>query len=166
MGRFAGLLGACVLAGLLPLQGAAVQAAEQRDSALVERGRYLIKLGGCNDCHTAGFAESDAKTPERDWLEGEAVGFQGPWGTTYPTNLRLLIGGMTEAQWLDEVRTMHPKPPMPWWALRWMTRQDQRAVYVFVRALGPAGKPAPNDLPPGAAAATPVVAFPAPPPAK
>lgn len=159
-----GLLFAGALAAWVALWGAA-QAAEQHDRALVERGRYLVKLGGCNDCHTAGFAQSDAKTPERDWLEGSSVGFGGPWGTTYPTNLRLLIAGMTEAQWLAEVRTMQPKPPMPWWSLRWMTRQDQRAVYAFIRALGSAGKPAPNYVPPGTTPTTPVISFvPAPPP--
>jgi|GEM_PF-4118607 hypothetical protein len=35
----------------------------RRIAALVERGRYLIEIGGCNDCHTDGFAEADAKTP-------------------------------------------------------------------------------------------------------
>jgi len=150
-------------AGLIAL-GWPLAAAWAADTALLERGRYLVKLGGCNDCHTEGFAESDAKTPERDWLEGSGLGWHGPWGTTYPTNLRLLVAGMSEAQWLEELRTMHPKPPMPWWALRWMTRPDQRTVYAFIHWLGPAGKPAPNDLPPGATAPTPVISFPSPPP--
>jgi mono/diheme cytochrome c family protein len=163
VGRIAGWLYAGALAAWLPLLGAA-QAAEQHDAALVERGRYLVKLGGCNDCHTAGFAESGAKTLERDWLEGDSLGWYGPWGTTYPINLRLLVGGMTEAQWLEEVRTMHPKPPMPWWALRWMTREDQRAVYAFIHSLGRAGKPAPSDLPPGATPTTPYVMLQTPPP--
>lgn len=66
---------------------------------------------------------------------------------------------MTEAQWLEEVRTMRPKPPMPWWALRWMTPEDQSALYAFIHALGPAGNPAPADLPPGAAPRTPVVSL-------
>ena len=26
--------------------------------ALIERGRYLMKTSGCNDCHTAGYAPS------------------------------------------------------------------------------------------------------------
>lgn len=135
----------------------------QQNAALVARGSYLVKLGGCNDCHTDGFAESAAKTPQKNWLEGSPLGFHGPWGTTYAVNLRLLIHGMSEAQWLEEVRTMHPKPPMPEWALKWMTTNDRRAVYAFVRSLGPAGKPAPDDLPPGATPKTPVVSWPMPP---
>jgi hypothetical protein len=36
-------------------------------------------------------------------------------------------------------------------------------MYRFIRHLGPAGKPAPDYLPPKQAPATPVVRFPAPP---
>lgn len=32
------------------------------------RGKYLIVIGGCNDCHTAGFAPSGGVTPEAQWL--------------------------------------------------------------------------------------------------
>lgn len=38
--------------------------------------------------------------PEGEWLTGDVVGFRGPWGTSYPTNLRLSLGAMTEAQGL------------------------------------------------------------------
>ena len=134
-----------------------------QNAAQIARGRYLIKIGGCNDCHTDGFAQSDAKTPEKDWLEGSALGFYGPWGTTYATNLRLLIGDMTEAQWLELVRTTQSNPPMPWWALRWMTPQNQQAVYAYIRSLGPAGKETPQDLPPGVSPPPPVLSWPMPP---
>jgi mono/diheme cytochrome c family protein len=137
--------------------------ARAQDGAQIARGRYLVKLGGCNDCHTDGFAQSDARTPEKDWLEGSSLGFYGPWGTTYAINLRLLVGGMTEAQWLDSVGTTQSKPPMPWWALHWMTPQDQRAVYVYIRHLGPAGKETPKDLPPGTSPPPPVLSWPMPP---
>ncbi|MEJ2396973.1 MAG: cytochrome C, partial [Gammaproteobacteria bacterium] len=42
----------------------AVQARHSVDKKLLERGRYLVRIGGCNDCHTAGYAESGGKTPE------------------------------------------------------------------------------------------------------
>lgn len=66
----------------------------------VERGRYLVLITGCNDCHTPGYGASGGKVAEQDWLVGDTLGYSGPWGTTYPTNLRLLAAGMTEAQWL------------------------------------------------------------------
>lgn len=44
-----------------------------------ERGKYLVLIGGCNDCHTPGFIESDGKGPaESEWLTGSPVGFRGP----------------------------------------------------------------------------------------
>jgi hypothetical protein len=44
-----------------------------------------------------------------------------------------------------------------------MTNTDLRAMYRFVRHLGPAGQPAPAYVPPGGNVTTPVIAFPAPP---
>src|SRR5512147_132765 len=87
------------------------------DPASVDRGRYLVQIGGCNDCHTAGYPESAGKVAESDWLLGNQVGFQGPWGTTYPANLRLTLDRMTEAQWLARARS-EMRPPMPWFNLR------------------------------------------------
>jgi len=48
------------------------------DAAQVDRGRYLVRIGGCNDCHTAGYPEAAGKLPEGQWLTGSAVGFRGP----------------------------------------------------------------------------------------
>jgi mono/diheme cytochrome c family protein len=127
--------------------------------ANVERGRYLVKIAGCNDCHTANYPQKAGAVPEVEWLTGDQVGFQGPWGTTYPANLRLAIGGMTEAQWMKGAR-QPLKPPMPWFALRDMTDGDLRAIYRYVKSMGPAGKPAPAYVPPGGKAATPVIVFP------
>ena len=104
----------------------------------LERGRYLVKIAGCNDCHTPNYPQSAGKVPEKDWLTGVPVGWQGPWGTTYAANLRLVIGGMTEAQWMKGARQAL-KPPMPWFALRDMTDGDLRAIYRYVKSLGPGG---------------------------
>ena len=70
----------------------------------IERGRYLIETSGCNDCHTAGYAQAEGKVPEAQWLTGDRLGWRGPWGTTYGTNLRLFVSGLTEAQ-RDELRS-------------------------------------------------------------
>lgn len=127
----------------------------------VARGRYIAKIAGCNDCHTAGYAPTGGKVPEKEWLMGDAVGWQGPWGTTYPTNLRITMSQQTEAEWVKYAKTLQARPPMPWFALHDMTEQDLRALYRFVRQLGPVGTPAPAYLPPGTAAQGPVVVFPA-----
>jgi mono/diheme cytochrome c family protein len=154
------VLAAAALAAL----PAVAQTAKPQDGALLARGRYLVMLGGCNDCHTAGFGPAEGKIPERDWLQGSPLGWHGPWGTTYAINLRLFVSRLTEQQWMDLLRRMEPKPPMPSWAPQWMTPRDQRAVYRFIRYLGPAGKETSADLPPGAAPPPPFVSFPMPPP--
>jgi mono/diheme cytochrome c family protein len=142
---------------------AASSAAAQQSDSQVNRGRYLVKIGGCNDCHTAGYAPSGGKVPEEQWLTGDLLGFNGPWGTTYPTNLRLYFQGMTEAEWLKKGRTLNTRPPMPWFNVQAMSSSDLRAMYRYVRSLGPAGKPAPAYLPPGQTPPEPAVRFPAPP---
>ena len=131
-----------------------------------ERGRYLTIVGGCNDCHTPGFADKEGQVPEADWLTGDILGWRGPWGTTYAVNLRLYMTTLSEDEWIKTARTIKPRPPMPWWALREMSDDDLRVIYRFVTALGPKGTAVPAYLPPDQEPAPPFVEFPAPPPAK
>jgi mono/diheme cytochrome c family protein len=80
----------------------------------VERGEYLVTLGGCNDCHTpkmpgpGGAPEPDAKrllsghpenAPHPEWTpedvkrnvlitaNGTGTAFAGPWGVSFAANL-------------------------------------------------------------------------------
>lgn len=135
----------------------------KHDKRLAERGKYLVKVAGCNDCHTAGYAMSGGKVPEAHWLTGDPLGWRGPWGTTYAINLRLYMRDMTEAKWVKAAKTMRTRPPMPWFALNDMTEQDLKAIYHYVRTLGPAGEPAPIYLAPNQEPKGPYVQFPAPP---
>jgi hypothetical protein len=47
-------------------------------------------------------------------IPGSVVGFRGPWGTTYPRNLRLPAQDYTEDQWVELLHTRTALPPMPW----------------------------------------------------
>ena len=138
-------------------------AALAKEDAQLKRGRYLVEIGGCNDCHTPGYAPSGGKVPESQWLTGDRLGWHGPWGTTYPRNLRLYFQDLTEAQWLQKAKTLETRPPMPWFDVRAMSTADLKAVYRYIRHLGPAGQPAPGDLPAGETPPQPYVEFPAPP---
>ena len=152
----------CVASAFLLLAGATASAqvtkAGKRDADLA-RGRYLVKIAGCNDCHTPDYPEKAGAVPESEWLTGVPVGFQGPWGTTYAANLRLLVPGMTEAGWMTHARQPR-RPPMPWFVLRDMTDADVAAIYRYVKALGPAGQPAPAYVPPGEKPKTPAIVWP------
>ncbi|MBX3301959.1 MAG: hypothetical protein KF693_07080 [Nitrospira sp.] len=130
------------------------------DKKTEERGRYIIKIAGCNDCHTAGYAEAAGKIPEQDWLKGDTIGWRGPWGTTYATNLRLYMHNLSEDQWIHVSRTVKFRPPMPWFVLREMTDVDLRAIYRFIRHLGPAGEQAPPYLLPDQEPPKPYILFP------
>jgi len=133
------------------------------DEKAIERGRYLTMTAGCNDCHTPGYMETGGKVPQNQWLTGSKLGWRGPWGTTYPPNLRLYMQSISEEKWVTIAHTTQFRPPMPWFDLRDMSVQDLRAIYRFVRYLGPAGEPAPAYLPPDQEPKGPYVQFPQPP---
>jgi mono/diheme cytochrome c family protein len=139
------------------------KAADQADQTAIERGKYLVRITGCNDCHTPGYALSGGKVPESQWLIGDKLGWRGPWGTTYPTNLRLYMRDMPEDKWVKTARTLQTRPPMPWFNLNAMTDQDLKAIYHYVRSLPPAGELAPAFVAPGKDPQGPVIQFPAPP---
>ncbi len=130
-------------------------------SDMIERGRYLVKIAGCNDCHTPDYPQKGGRVPEEQWLTGDSLGWRGPWGTTYATNLRLHLAKMSEEDWVSQARKLTARPPMPWFNVRDMAEQDLRAIYRYVRSLGPAGKPAPAFVPPNREPKGPVVSFPA-----
>jgi mono/diheme cytochrome c family protein len=159
MRRF--LMGVSLLSTIAAAAAGSAAAASHDD--LVRQGRYVVSIAGCNDCHTAGFAPSGGKVPEAQWLLGDKFGFAGPWGTTYPANLRLRIGDMDLATFKAYARTLTTRPPMPYWAVNAMSDHDIEALWTYVKSLGAAGEPAPAALPPGIEAMGPVVRFPQPP---
>jgi hypothetical protein len=100
----------------------------------VERGKYLVTVGGCNDCHTplkmgpkgpepdmarmlSGHPESfpitGATTPaSAQWLmttAGSGTAFSGPWGVSFAANLtpdqNTGLGIWTEDMFIKAVRT-------------------------------------------------------------
>jgi mono/diheme cytochrome c family protein len=99
----------------------------------VERGRYLVGFGGCNDCHTplkmgANGPEPDMTrmlsghpqqvvmpappSPKGPWLwsgAGTNTAFAGPWGVSYTANLtpdRLTgLGIWDEQMFVKTIRT-------------------------------------------------------------
>jgi mono/diheme cytochrome c family protein len=109
----------CVIMGLfsLFLVPEVSFAAEQKgggEKALIERGQYLVTVGGCNDCHSPkkitpkgpvpdearllSGHPADEKLPEvppnifgpDKWgaiTNNNLTGWVGPWGTSYTSNL-------------------------------------------------------------------------------
>ena len=150
-----------------PANTLAAATPEATQTNLIARGEYLTRIAGCNDCHTPGYAETGGEVPKAQWLLGSHLGWNGPWGTTYPVNIRLKLQEMDETGWMKFSGELHTRPPMPDFAVRAMTEDDRRAIYRFVRSLGPAGQKAPDYLPPGQTPQPPYVQWvlPSPPPA-
>ena len=133
-------------------------------SGQIERGRYMVLTGHCNNCHTAGYAQKEGNVPEKDWLLGSGPqGWRGPWGTTYASNLRLTVPAVTEEQWVTYIKTFKPRPLMPWWSMKETTEQDLRAMYRYVKSLGAAGQPALPYLTPDKEPRQPYIQAPLPP---
>lgn len=142
--------------GLL-LMGSAAFAADGTVS--VEEGARLAVIGGCHDCHTDGFAVSEGQIDPQKALRGSAVGFQGPWGTTYPANLRITLSKMNEDEFVKYGHSFKTRPPMPWFGMHKMKESELRSFYQYVKSLGEPGDPAPAYLEPGMAPKTPFIVF-------
>ena len=82
--------------------------------AVAARGRYVIATSGCNDCHTPGYMTNDGTTPEQEWLKGDALGWQGPWGTTYAMNLRITVKDKTVTIRLNGKEVVSWTQPADW----------------------------------------------------
>ena len=48
--------------------------------AEVARGKYLLQIAGCNDCHTPGYTASAGKVEEKLWPYRRPARLAGPMG--------------------------------------------------------------------------------------
>jgi|SRR5690606_17084187 len=131
--------------------------AEESTAELVEKGRYLVRIANCNDCHTAGYMVNNGNIPPEQWLKGDTMGWHGPWGTTYASNLRKTVEGLTEDEWVTYAQNLKARPPMPWFGLNSMNKEDLRAIYHFIRSLNEPGVDVPQFLPPDEIPKTPYI---------
>jgi mono/diheme cytochrome c family protein len=79
-----------------PAGGSHAQSTQQRQ--LVERGRYLVAFGACNDCHTPLKLDPTTHQPEPDMsrlLSGHPEGAPDPTGRLGETDLAVIGGSFT-----------------------------------------------------------------------
>lgn len=157
---------ALTLAAVMPFLVTSRSRASANDSAdampLSEsqaRGRYLVRVAGCNDCHTPGFMQQGEAVPESEWLVGVPLGFKGPWGTSYAPNLRTKVQALSEDQWTTFAKNANGRPPMPWVSLHAMNDADLRSMYRYIKTLGVSDNATPAPLPPGEMPTTPYLVF-------
>jgi mono/diheme cytochrome c family protein len=118
-----------------------VQAADQEQ---VERGRYLVTLGGCTDCHTPGHFLGKPDMARQ--LGGSEVGSEVPGlGVFYGPNLtpdkETGLGNWSVADIVKAIRTgVRPDgralvPIMPWQAYAKLTQSDAEAIAAYLKSL-------------------------------
>jgi mono/diheme cytochrome c family protein len=127
------------------------------DEQSVERGKYLVELGGCVHCHTPGYFLGKPDMTRR--LAGSDVGFYVPnLGTFYGPNLtpdkETGLGRWTTAQIVTALTTgKRPDgrvlaPIMPWGSFAQLIRSDARAIALYLKSLPPVGNRAPGPFGP------------------
>jgi mono/diheme cytochrome c family protein len=140
-----------VVATLVASHGAVAQ------SSQIERGKYLVTLGGCNDCHTPGYFLG--KPDMARYLGGSEVGFEIPnQGVFYGPNLtpdsetglgkwsvQEIVTAMTTGQRPDG-RAL--APVMPWHAYAHLTREDSTAIAAYLKSLPPVKNKTPGPFGP------------------
>ena len=123
----------------------------------VERGKYLVSIAGCNDCHTPGYFLG--KPDMARFLGGSEVGFEIPGlGVFHGPNLtpdkETGLGAWTDAQILIALQKgTTPQgrmlaPIMPWHAFANLTPQDARAIVAFLRSIPPVKNKVPGPFGP------------------
>ena len=116
----------------------------QAQTAEVARGKYLVVLGSCTDCHTPGFFFG--KPDNARLLGGSEVGFELPGlGVFHGPNLtpdkETGLGSWTKAQIVAALQTgkrpdgRELAPIMPWRALASLTKDDANAIAAYLMSL-------------------------------
>jgi mono/diheme cytochrome c family protein len=138
---------------------------------LIARGKQISFSSACHDCHTPGGLYGNPDTLRM--LSGSELGWEGPWGVTYPRNLTpdkaTGIPSWTEDDIIAAFRTGHRPdkspilPPMPWPVYGHMSDDDARALAAFIKSLPPIQHQVPDRVRPGVKVDGPKLTFPPPP---
>jgi mono/diheme cytochrome c family protein len=150
--------------------GSADSATAMTQEEKIELGRHLTVITGCTDCHTPGTFYG---TPDMSRnLSGSELGWTGPWGTTYPSNLtpdmETGLGSWTEEQLVTAFRTgKRPDgspvlPPMPWPNYAYLTDEEAYAIAAYLKSIPPVKHAKVATLPPGARPASATLVLPSP----
>ena len=137
----------------------------------VQRGQYLATVSGCHDCHTPGslYGAPDMKRA----LSGSDLGWKGPWGVSYATNLTpdrtTGLGSWTDEEIRRAIQNGVGKdggpvaPPMPWPNFAHYTRDDVMALIAYLRSIPAVVHQVPAGVPPNGTPLGPVLELPPPP---
>lgn len=117
------------------------------------RGRYLVTMAGCEDCHTPKDAHGQP-LPGMDFAGGFIL--DGPWGRVASANITPDTSGISyydQATFTQVIRTgfvgaRKLNQIMPWHVYRGMTDVDIVAMFAYMRTLKPVRHHVDNTEPP------------------
>lgn len=130
---------------------------------MLEKGKYLVNACGVLSHHTP--LGKDGKPDLTRFMAGSNVGYQGPWGVTYPKNLTPDIETGIGANSNEEIKTiiknegMNGKAPLFSEYYNNLTEEDLDCIVVYLRSLTPIVNKIPADLKPGETVKTSVINF-------
>jgi len=135
----------------------AMAGSARADDPAVQRGKYLVTLGSCTDCHTPGYFLG--KPDMTRYLGGSEVGFEIPGlGVFHGPNLtpdkETGLGNWTDEQIITAFQKgVCPDgrmlaPIMPYHALANLTPQDAKAIVAFLRSIPPVKNKVPGPFGP------------------
>jgi mono/diheme cytochrome c family protein len=112
----------------------------------VDRGRYLVQIAGCGDCHTPGYLVGNPDMSR--FLGGSDVGFEVPGlgvfvGPNLTPDRDTGLGRWTKEEIAAAIqRGVTPDgrglvPTMPWRAYAGLTKPDVDAIVDFLNSLPP-----------------------------
>lgn len=138
----------------------------------VARGRYLVAIMSCTDCHTPGHFYGAPDTNR--FLSGSEVGWVGPWGVVHARNLTpdsaTGIGSWTKEQIMHAIRTGNTPDGtqlaavMPWMNYaNVLTDEDAMAIASYLKSIPPVTHKNLDRVPPGGKPKSAVIVFPPPP---
>jgi hypothetical protein len=118
-----------------------------------KRGKYLVAVAGCTDCHTPA-DDHGQPLPGMDFSGGFIL--EGPWGRVASANITFDPSGIPyydEALFTQTMRTGFVKARklsqiMPWRTYRGMTDEDLAAIFAYIKTLKPVQHRVDNTLPP------------------
>jgi mono/diheme cytochrome c family protein len=127
------------------------------DRQMIERGKYLVTLGGCMDCHTPGYFFG--KPDMARFLGGSEVGFEIPGlGVFHGPNLtpdnETGLGTWSEADIVTAIQAgkrpdgRELAPIMPWRAFASLIPGDAQAIAAFLKSLPPVSNKVPGPFGP------------------
>ena len=180
VGMMLSVAGLMAQSGTAPKPAAAPAAA---DAAKIARGKYLMTVGACNDCHSPKLDPQQHPDPKRPFsgrpqttqapsqnpneihASLDLTAWAGPWGISYGANLSPdpetgLKKRYTEASFIKTLRTgKKPEgedllPPMPWELYKVFSDDDIKAIWAYLQTI-PAIK---NNVKSAAPALKPVAA--------